>query len=152
MFSFRDHLVTVTPVSGVNAGQPYRVLSGNKIGLDPGAKAKHVPGFSELPFDITRQSNEPKVSLEGMDADEVRAVREWVGNIGGDRFTISVVAQRPGTDQVRIRMIRCEWSGGGGWQAEEGGSMDKIEALAMDIHMAKGAAQLRSIYAQRHPR
>lgn len=152
MFSFRDHLVTVTPVSGANAGQSLRILSGNKIGMDPGAKAKHVPGFSELPFDITRQSNEPKVSLEGMDADEVRAVREWVGNIGGDRFTISVVVQRPGTLQVRIRMIRCEWSGGGGWQGEEGGSTDKIEALAMDIHMAKGAAQLRSIYAQRHPR
>ena len=153
MFSFRDHLVTVTPVLAGAPGQPvtlgtaYRLLSGNKIALDPGASADHVAGFGELPFDIIRKSNKPKISLEGMDAVEVDAVRTRVGGIGGYKFFVSVVAQRPGVPMFTIKVMFCEWSGGGGYQGEEGGSTDKIEALATDIHMNG-----RSIYARRHPR
>lgn len=152
MFSFRDHLVTVSAIlatapGGLTLGPPFRLLSGNKIGIDPGPKAKHVPGFSELPFDITRQSNEPKITLEGMDAVEVAAVRNSVGGIGGFRYVVSVVAQRPGVPMFAIKCFPCEWSGGGGWQGEEGGSTDKIESLAIDIHFNG-----KSIYARRHPR
>jgi hypothetical protein len=147
MFSFRDNLVQVTPVGGQYGGQGFRLLSGNKIGLDPGAKAKQVPGFSEIPFDIVRQAAEPKITLEGMDAVEIDAVRNWVGGIGGSRYTISIVASRPGAPLFAIKVFQCEWSGGGGWNVDDAGSIDKIESLAKDIHFNG-----KSIFARRHPR
>jgi hypothetical protein len=153
MFSFRDHLVIVTPILNavaggpITLGAPFRLLSGNKIALDPGASADHVPGFGELPFDIIRKSNKPKITLEGMDAVEVNAVLTRVGGIGGYKYLVSVVAQRPGVPMFTIKVLFCEWGGGGGYQGEEGGSTDKIESLGTDIHMNG-----KSIYARRHPR
>lgn len=147
MFSFRDHLVTVTPEQGPFANQGYRLLSGNKFSVDPGAKVKVVPGFSELPFDIVRQGAEPKISLEGMDAVEVNAVRERVQGIGGARYTISIVGSRPGVPQFRIRAIHCEWSGGGGYDGDDNGSISKIESMMLDLHFNG-----KSVFLRRHAR
>jgi len=147
MFSFRDHLVQVTPDAGPFAGQPFRLLSGNDIEVDPGPKAKAVPGFSELPFAIVRQSAEPKIKLSGMDAVEVDAVRTQVGGIGGFAYTISVVASRPGVKPFRIKCGGCSWSGGGGWKADDNGSMSEVESLMLELKY-NGV----DVFAVRHPR
>ena len=147
MFSFRDNLVTITPDRGKFAGQAYRLLSGNKFTVDPGSKAKTVPGFSEVPFDIVRQAAEPKITLEGMDSVECAAVIAQLGGIGGSTYTISIVAQRPGVPTFKVKCTKCEWSGGGGFNGGDEGSIDKIESMAKDIFYNN-----KTIYARRHPR
>lgn len=148
MFSFRDHLVQVIPEAGPNAFQPYRLLSGNSFELDPGASVEHVPGFSELPYDIVRKSNKPVIKMAGQDPEEVIALRLWIGGIGGYPYQICCIASRPGFRTHTLRAFNCSVSGGMGWKAEEAsGSLTTFDSAAIDIHM-DGI----SIYKIRHPK
>lgn len=150
-FSWPDHLVKIAPVLGPIRSEK-RLLSGNKITIDPGAGAEHMEGFGELPFAIVRKSNKPKFSLDGMAADEIGEVRTHVGGIGGYPFTITIVVQRPGITMVTWKIVRGEIGEGAGWNADEKGATDKLGGPCMDLLYARGNARPVSIYARRHAR
>ena len=146
--SWRDFYVVVTPVEGPNANKGKRLLTGTKISVDPGAGADHFLGFGELPVDVIRKTNKPKVELSEMDNEETLAVIAYLRGIGGDRFTVSVVRQRPGFPTRRLSVVLCDLGDGTKvLEADEGGGKGTLQALARDIKYSPNiGTPLRSIY------
>lgn len=144
-YDFRDGYQTITVEEGPNKGSSIRVRSGNKLSIDPGAKASHVKAFRELPVFIARGAAEPKMTIDGMLERDIATIRELIGGIGGHSFTYAITFTRPGKPTRKIEVKGCQVSGGMGLGADENGVMDKLDALASDI-LEDGA----SIYAKRH--
>lgn len=144
-YDFRDGYQTITVEEGPNRGQTIRVQSGNKLTIDPGAKASHVKAFKELPVFIARGTAEPKMTIDGMLERDLATIRELLGGIGGASCTYSITFTRPGRPTRKIEALHCQISGGFGLGADENGVMDKADFLVGDIH-EDGA----SIYAKRH--
>ncbi len=150
-FSFADHTVKITPTRGTIRSD-YRLLSGNKIAIDPGAGADHMPGMGELPYAIVQKANKPKFSLEGIAADEVGLVREHVGGIGGNPFAVMIIVQRPGIEMVRWKIVGCTIGEGGGWGADDNGATDKIGGPCLNLLYSRGSNPFRSIFKKRGSR
>jgi hypothetical protein len=144
-YDFRDGYHTITPDAGPYAGKSLHVRSGEKLTIDPGAKASHTKSFKELPIFIARGSAEPKMTVDGMLERDIATIREFIGGIGGSAFTFTSVWTRPGQPTRKIEVKGCEISGGMGLGADENGLKDKLDALCMDI-LEDGV----SIYAKRH--
>jgi hypothetical protein len=143
-FDAADSHRTIVPEHGRNKGKPYRLQSGEKITIDPGAKASHVKGLDELPVFIARGVAEPKISIDKILDAHAREIRDHVGGIGGHPFTLKIVFTRPGKRTSVIKCIGCEISGGLGIDVEDAGITTKLEALCLDIHVDG-----KSIYARR---
>src|SRR5262245_38523579 len=144
-YDFRDGYQTITNEDGPRAGQSIRVQSGNKLTIDPGAKASHVKAFKELPVYISRGAAEPKCTIDGMLERDLANIREHVGKLGGYSFTSAITFTRPGRPTRKIECKGCQISGGFGLGADENGIMDKADWLCTDI-LEDG----ESIYAKRH--
>jgi hypothetical protein len=147
--SWRDYLVTVTPIEGPNVNKGKRLLTGTKISLDPGVGADHFMGFGELPVDIIRKTNKPKVELSDMDNEETLAVILYLGGIGGNRFSVTIVRQRPGFPTRRLGVYDCQLGDGTKvLEADEGGGKGTLQALARNIKYSPNiSTPMKSIYA-----
>jgi hypothetical protein len=144
----RSYVVKITPERGPNAGKPYRIMSGDKITLDPGAGADHMAGFGQGPFAVVVKSSKPKATVDNIAADELQAVLAHVGGIGGYPFTLSCVSKRPGIASRTFSVSGMEIGEGGDVNVDDAGSKGKLGGPAMDIKYAVGNAPLRSIYAK----
>lgn len=144
-YDARDAYHQITAEQGEFAGKSLRIKTGDKLGVDPGAKASHVKAFSELPVFIARGSAEPKLTVDGMLESETSTVRQFLGGIGGSPFTWTTVFTRPGMPTRTISCHGCEISGGLGIDLDENGAKNKLEALCADIK-----EDGKSIYAKRH--
>lgn len=154
-FSLRDHVALMTPeASGGTAvkGLDRRLLSGNKLNVDPGAGADHMAGFGETPFGIIRKMNKPKWNIEGVSADELRIALRHVGEIGGPAFTINVIAKRPGSALWHLRCVGCELGEGGEWGVDDNGAIGKMGGPCMDVLYSVNNSPFKSIYAKIHGR
>jgi hypothetical protein len=152
--SWRDFLVTVAPIEGPNENVERRLLTGTKISVEPGAGADHFLGFGELPVDIIRKTNKPKGSLSEMDNEETLNTIAFLGGIGGARFIVSVVRQRPFFPTRRLQLVQCQLGDGTKvLDGDESGGKGALEVLCLDIKYSPNIqTPLRSIYAKTNGR
>lgn len=152
--SWRDFIVKLIAFEGPNANKEYRLFTGTKISLDPGAGADHFLGFGEIPIDIVRKTNKPKFELSDMDNEETLAAIAFLRGIGGDRCSVSIVRQRPGYPTRRLLATLCELGDGTKvLEADEGGGKGTLQFLARDIKYSPKISQpLTSIFRQTNGR
>lgn len=144
-FSHRDGYLTVTPIEGPNKGKPFRIKSGAKVAFDPGGKASYLKGFEQTPIAIVHGSAEPKLDVDVDSGREAWDVAQWVGGIGGNRFTVSHTFRRPGFRTRSFAFLGAELENGGGYDSDDSGVKSKLAIKLTDAHV-DGV----SVYARRY--
>lgn len=145
-FAHRDSYFTITPLTGPNAGKPYRLLAAPKVSFDPGGKAAYLKGFEEVPIAIVQQTAEPKLDVDCDSAPEAWAISDHVGGIGGEACTIAHVFRRPGQRTMAFRFLKCQLENGGGYDSDDNGVKSKLAFKLRDCHVNG-----KTIYSRRSP-
>ena len=148
-FSLRDCVLKVV-TNRTGATLEKRIHSGNKFTIEPGPKMSIMKGFDVKPFAIIHGSAEPKWSLDGLAADEMLDIVQFVGGLYGPHFSLVMVAQRPGMVTRHVKVVFGEIGEGADWSGDEGsGATSKLGGPMRDVLVARGSNPLSSIFAPR---